>query len=88
MQLPNQPSNSPDFNVLDLGFFNAIQTLQHQHSPKNIDDLITIMKEAFASMGCTTLNDVFFSYHLAMKSAMKVGGGNNYQLQHIGKAKL
>eukprot|EP00957_Ditylum_brightwellii_P121712 9282269-Ditylum_brightwellii.AAC.1 len=55
---------------------------------KSIDNLITITEEAFASMGCTTLNDVFLSYHLAMENAMKVGGGNNYQLQHIGKTKL
>ncbi|KAF0728389.1 hypothetical protein Ae201684_013753 [Aphanomyces euteiches] len=26
--LKNQPANSPDFNVLDLGFFNSIQSLQ------------------------------------------------------------
>ncbi|WOG99681.1 hypothetical protein DCAR_0519035 [Daucus carota subsp. sativus] len=25
-----QPPNSPDLNVLDLGFFRAIQTLQHE----------------------------------------------------------
>jgi hypothetical protein len=28
-----QPSNSPDFNVLDLGFFNSIQSLKHQYAP-------------------------------------------------------
>ena len=33
-----QPVNSPYFNVLDLGFFNAIQSLQHQCAPKTVDD--------------------------------------------------
>lgn len=31
-----QPPNSPDLNILDLGFFNAIQTLQHQVCPRTI----------------------------------------------------
>ena len=88
MQLSNQPPNSPDFNVLDLGFFNSIQALQHEHSPKTIDDLVSVTEGAFADMESTKLNDVFLSYHLAMESAMKVGGGNNYKLQHIGKEKL
>ena len=35
-----QPPNSPDFNVLDLGFFNSVEALQHQNAPKSIDDLI------------------------------------------------
>ena len=34
MDLSNQPPNSPEFNVLDLGFFNSIQALQHERSPK------------------------------------------------------
>ncbi|GJZ21937.1 hypothetical protein Tco_0558976 [Tanacetum coccineum] len=32
IQLRFQPANSPDLNVLDLGFFRAIQSLQEQES--------------------------------------------------------
>ncbi|GMJ01565.1 hypothetical protein HRI_003825700 [Hibiscus trionum] len=39
-QLFFQPPNSPDLNVLDLGYFRAIQSLQHQESPTNIDELV------------------------------------------------
>ncbi|GJQ67041.1 hypothetical protein Trydic_g21946 [Trypoxylus dichotomus] len=35
-----QPPNSPDWNVLDLGVFNAIQSLQHQTPSKTLDQLI------------------------------------------------
>lgn len=28
IRLVNQPPNSPDTNILDLGFFNSIQSLQ------------------------------------------------------------
>jgi hypothetical protein len=46
VQLACQPSNSLDMNVLDLGFFNAIQSLQHQQRCKNIDELIAATKKA------------------------------------------
>lgn len=36
-----QPANSPDLNVLDLGFFAGLQALQHNESPKNIDELVS-----------------------------------------------
>ena len=31
-----QPPNNPDLNILNLGFFRAIQSIQHQQSPRNI----------------------------------------------------
>ncbi|KAI5429490.1 hypothetical protein KIW84_034179 [Lathyrus oleraceus] len=40
IRLMCQPTNSPDLNVLDLGFCNAIQSLQHKESPNSIDKLV------------------------------------------------
>ncbi|ETW06971.1 hypothetical protein H310_03074 [Aphanomyces invadans] len=40
MSLAPQPPNSPDTNVLDLGFFAAIQSLQHRKSARTIDELV------------------------------------------------
>ena len=35
-----QPPNSPDFNILDLGFFRAIQAIQYQKNAKTMEDLL------------------------------------------------
>lgn len=35
-----QPAQSPDLNILDLGFFRAIQSIQYKAFPKNEDELI------------------------------------------------
>ncbi|KAF0685352.1 Aste57867_22736 [Aphanomyces stellatus] len=43
----NQPPKSPDCNVLDLGYFNAIQSLQHQKRTRTIDDLIDAVERSF-----------------------------------------
>ena len=41
VRLSFQLPNSPDMNVLDLGYFKAIQSLQHQEAPNSIDELIS-----------------------------------------------
>ena len=53
-----QPPNSPDFNVLDLGFFNAIQALQQMECARTVDELILAVEKALAMLSVETLNDV------------------------------
>lgn len=48
IRLMCQPSNSPDINILDLGFFSAIQSLQHQTCPKTVEDLVHTVEESFS----------------------------------------
>jgi len=40
-----QPPNSPDFNILDLGFFRANQAIQYKKDAKTIKDLIPAVQE-------------------------------------------
>jgi hypothetical protein len=40
-----QPPNSPDFNILDLGFFRAIQAIQYKKEAKTIEALVLAVKE-------------------------------------------
>jgi hypothetical protein len=39
IRLVCQPPNSPDFNILDLGFFNGIQSIQYKTSAKTLKSL-------------------------------------------------
>ena len=59
----NQPPNSPDFNVLDLGFFRALQSAQHQYVAKDLDDLIASVNMAFEFMPRIALQKVL-SYRI------------------------
>ena len=54
-----QPARSPDFNVLDLGFFNSIQSLRYKSRPKDIDDLLLKVQDAFEKSKPKTLDNVF-----------------------------
>lgn len=40
-----QPPNSPDFNILDLGFFRAIQAIQYKKDAKTLKDLIPAVQQ-------------------------------------------
>lgn len=39
--LSNQPANSPDLNINDLGCFRIIQGLQHEKAPKTVSQLVS-----------------------------------------------
>lgn len=54
-----QPSNSPDFNILDLGFFRAIQTLQYKTCPKTKQELINAAIAAYTAFSPQKLNENF-----------------------------
>ncbi|KAK9011292.1 hypothetical protein V6N11_044144 [Hibiscus sabdariffa] len=83
-----QPPNSPDLNVLDLGYFRAIQTLQHQESPTTIDELVNALEKSFDELAPESLNNVFLSFQSCMIEIMKIKGGNNYRLPHMSKQRL
>ena len=88
VQLVCQPPNSPDLNVLDLGFFNSIQALQHQAAPKNIDELVSAVEDSFEQLHWKKLNNVFLTLQKVMECCILCDGDNKYKIPHISKQKL
>jgi transposase len=88
IRLRFQPPNSPDMNILDLGFFRAIQSLQYQKDARSIDELIRNVEDAFEEMKHESLNKVFLSLQANMIETLKVGGSNKYKLAHMAKDRL
>ncbi|XP_062211821.1 uncharacterized protein LOC133912882 isoform X1 [Phragmites australis] len=88
IQLVCQPPNSPDFNILDLGFFSAIQSIQYKKAARTVPELVAAVEQAFQEYSPILSNRMFSTLQLVMIEAMKVGGGNNYKIPHINKASL
>lgn len=88
MKLQFQPENSLGLNVLDLGYFNSIQSLQHQKVPMTVDNLIAVVEESFNEEDADTLDNVFLYLQREMEDTMRCGGGKNYKVSHMGKKKL
>lgn len=81
-----QPPNSPDLNILDLGFFNAIQTLQHQVCPRTIQELVSAVENSFDEYSTKHVNRIFLTLQSCMQEIMKVQGENTYKIPHLKKA--
>lgn len=50
LQVLRQPPTSPDLNVLDLGFFNGIQSVQYHKQEYCVPELIDAVRDAFDEM--------------------------------------
>ncbi|ETV69021.1 hypothetical protein H257_15174 [Aphanomyces astaci] len=85
IRLVSQPPMSPDFYVLELGFFNAIQALQHQKVTRCVDDLLPAVKDAFVDLDWKVLDKTFITLQKVLEEAFKFGGDNVYRLPHLKK---
>jgi hypothetical protein len=81
----NQPPNSPDLNVLDLGFFSSLQSMTFLTNSRNMDELIQNVQDKFNSYDESKLRRVFLTLQGCMTEMMKVVGGNGYKIPHIYK---
>ena len=83
-----QPANSSDLNVLDLGFFNAIQSLQYKESPTTVDELVNVVVKSFETFPTVKSNHIFMTLQLCMIEIMKEKGSHKYKIPHFKKAML
>ncbi len=86
--IKNQPPNSPDFNVLDLGIFNALSKAQSKVVKSNADDLIAAVYGAFDELPSFKINHCFLTLQRLMSEVVVDGGGNNYSIPHMHKMSL
>ena len=85
IKLMFQPPNSPDLNVLDLGLFNAIQSLQHQSGARMIKELFTAMEDAFQQLHHSKLNNIFLTLKNCMEQVILHIQDHSYVKAEIGK---
>ena len=82
-QLPN----SPDTNILDLGFFRAIQSF-NDDCPANEEELIKSVENAYGEYPYCKLNRVWLTLQSCLNKIIENDGGNNYKIPHMGKESL
>ena len=88
IRIKHQPPNSPDLNVLDLGYFNSIQSLQQQHKMRKIEDLVESVSESYESLSVTPLHNIWITWKLIMLKVIEVEGDNTYVLPHKNRSLL
>jgi len=88
IRLRFQPAKSPDFNVLDLGFFSSIQSLQYKEMIRNAGELVQAVVQSFWELPKRKLEDTFLTFQKVLECSIKEMGGNQYKLPQGGKEKL
>ncbi|XP_048496229.2 uncharacterized protein LOC125495524 [Beta vulgaris subsp. vulgaris] len=88
IRLINQPAQSLDMNVLDLGFSNAIQTLKDQVAPRTVKQLVKAVKKAYDNYDPKLYNHIWLTLQQVMKETLIVKGNNNYHIPHMGNKSL
>ena len=74
--IKNQPSQSPDLNVLDLGYFNSIQSPQQRIRCETVDDLIEAVEKSFDDLDRKNLRNIFVMWQIVMLKIIEVEGDN------------
>ena len=85
IRLTCQPPNSPDLNVLDLGFFAAIQALFEKGTPNNIKQIVLKVNEAYQNYPVDRSNQIFLTQQGCMMEIMKHNGSQHYNIPHMKK---
>ena len=84
-----QPANSPDTNVLDLGFFRSLQTRAWKMKrAKNIDGLIACVREAWENYPPEKLNRIWLTHMAVCNIILEHHGKNDFDVPHQGKDKV
>jgi hypothetical protein len=87
VDLFDQPPNLPDLNVLDLGYFVAIQALQQRHQQRTVDDLVAAIDKSCKELPSVTLGKIFVTLQKVMELVILHDGCNQFKLPHLGKDK-
>lgn len=86
VQLKQQPPNSPDTNILDLGFFRAIQSLQWKQPPaRTIDALIANVDKAFSIYDPNLLEKIWLTHQGICDNILVHDGDNDFDPPHMAK---
>ena len=83
IQLVKQPPQSPDLNVLDLGYFNSIQSLQQTKVCHEVEDLVSAVVSSYVELDNRKMVNVWMTWKLVMLEVIRVGEYNTYVLPHV-----
>ncbi|KAG6943971.1 hypothetical protein JG687_00018126, partial [Phytophthora cactorum] len=72
-------------NVLDLGLFNSLQSIQYRTPTYKIDSLITAVEKAYRDLPSITIDKCFWTAQKILERVIACGGDNTYKLPRVSK---
>ncbi|RHY17568.1 hypothetical protein DYB32_010496, partial [Aphanomyces invadans] len=83
-----QPPNSPDLNVLDLGFFCVDPVARYKMVSRSIDGVILSTLAAFQALSSEKIENVYLTLQIVMCLVIEHNVGNQFRLPHLKKDDL
>ena len=83
IKLVKHPPQRLDLNVLDLGYFHSIQSLQKTKVCREVDDLVSAVVASYVELDNRKLVNIWMTWKLVMLEIIKVGGDKTYVIPHI-----
>ena len=87
MELYTQAANSPDVNLLDLGFFRAILSLKDA-APRNEEELIKAVSDTYNKYPWEKINRTWLTLQCCYNKIAMHHSDNEYHIDHIAREKL
>lgn len=84
IRLFNQPAQSPDLNIMDLGLFHSLKCrVAHiKRVAHNVDELIDKVLEAYDEYDAETLDHIWAHLLACWNCILRENGGNQYKAPH------
>ena len=82
-----QPAQSPDLNILDLGFFNSLANLAYDTDPESLCALLDAVEACYWEYDPKTLERVWQAQFNVYNCILEARGDNNFILPHTGVSK-
>ena len=84
-KIKKHPTSSPEFNVLDLGFFHSLQTKAAElKDGGDLVDIIASVEKAFVAYTSETLERIWQAMFHVFNKTLEELGGNDFAVPHSG----
>ena len=87
VELKTQPSQSPDLNVNDLGFFASLKSRVWRASASSVDELVQNVFDQYEEYDGDTLERVWQSLFKVYNQTLRKLGDNDFRVEHTGVGK-
>ena len=87
VELKTQPSQSPDLNVNDLGFFASLKSRVWRASASSVDELVQNVFDQYEEYDGDTLERVWQSLFKVYNQTLRKLGGNDFCVEYTGVGK-
>ena len=88
IQFVKHPPQSPDLNVLDLGYFHSMKSLNQTKVCHELEDLVSAVVSSYVELDNMKFVNIWMTWKLVMLEIIKVGRYSTCVIPHINKAKL